>query len=132
MYGTLHENCHQGLLLNWTTSNVYVGQCISSVVITGKANKWVGQTHPRVDQFMKSLKDYGLPLHKAYNLAERMIMMPQRNMIVYTFDSPQERVQFQLVPMAEWQAYTRGHRAIDKQGNPTRRPRPVRVPVEEV
>lgn len=127
MYGDLHENCHQKRLLDWTEAGVYVPQCISPVVITGKANKYVGETHPRIHRYMKSLVEYGLPLHKAYEVEERMIMMPQRRMKVYTFDSPRERVRFQLVPMAEWQAYAAGMRAIDAQGNPTRRPRPVRV-----
>ena len=66
-----------------------------------------------------------------YEVEERMIMMPQRRVKVYTFDSPRERVRFRLVPMAEWQSFAAGMRAIDAQGQPTRRPRPVRVLAEE-
>lgn len=130
MYGDLHENCHQGLLLKWSTAGIYVPQCISPKVITGTANRWVGQTHPRIHRYMKSLVDYGLPLHSAYDLAERMIMMPQYNVTIRTFDSPRFRVQFQLVSPEEWQAYSTGQRAIDVRGRPTRRPRPVRVVFE--
>ena len=54
-------------------------------------------------------------------------MMPQRRVRAFTFDSPQERVRFELVSAREWRAYAAGHRAVDSEGNPTRRPRPVRV-----
>ena len=58
-------------------------------------------------------------------------MMPQRRVRAFTFDSPQERVRFELVSAREWRAYAAGQRAVDAQGNPTRRPRPVRVLVAE-
>ena len=128
MYSQLHANLHIDKIKQFSETGWYKPQCIRSFEVKGSADKWyTNQIHPRIDNPMKSLVDYGLPLHKAYEHAEKMIMMPHSSISLYTFDSPTERVTYDLVSMATWQQHTVHPIAMDSQGRATRRPRPTRV-----
>ena len=52
-----------------------------------KGSQWL-----RVDASMKSLADYQLELHAPYEVAEKQLRFPQRWWVLYTFDSPHQRV----------------------------------------
>ena len=106
------------------SESVFVPECLYQHTVQRgeQANtEWM-----RVARFMKGLAEYGLPKYVEYNMYERNIMFPQRLVQLRTFDSPNQRVAYQLVSVPEWQAHLRNPTAMDVEGNPTRRPIPVR------
>lgn len=130
IFGPIHANLHIDKIIALSDDGIYQPQCYSPYAAQSKdPTKWYhNKVHQRIHSPMLSLAEYGLPLHPDYEPAERAIMSPQRRMMLYTFDSPNQRVEFATVPAAEWQAFTAGQRAIDENGRPTRRPRPERIP----
>lgn len=106
------------------SESVFVRECLYEHTV--KSGLYANSKWMRVARFMKGLAEYGLPTYVQYNMYERNIMFPQRLVQLRTFDSPNQRVAYQLVSAPEWQAHRRNPTAMDAQGNPTRRPIPVR------
>ena len=111
-------------LSQWS-QRTYVDACLFTHTVggTGAAanTQWV-----RVKANMLSLRDYGLPMHPAYDEHEVRLLMPQYEWQLYTFDSPNQRVGFRAVLPETWAGYLASQHAAPL-GTAIRRPRPERL-----
>jgi hypothetical protein len=111
-------------LTDWSR-RTYVDQCLytHSVAGTGAAagTRWI-----RVKAKMLSLREYNLAMHPAYDEHENRLLRPHREWLLYTFDSPQARVQFKAPSPSDWQSFLAARHAVPL-GAVVRRPAPERL-----
>ena len=135
MFANLHANLHIHKIIEVYDKRTYQPQCYSPYAAQSKdPTKWYHNlVHQRIHNPMKSLAEYGLPMHPAYEPEERKIMFPQRRVQLHTFDDPSgPRVAYRVASAAEWEAYDATPTwaaTMDAYGNRGRlgRPGPERV-----
>lgn len=133
IYANLHANLHIGKIIALSDDGIYQPQCYSPYTSHAKdPTKWYHNlTHQRIHNPMKSLAEYGLPLHPEYEPEERKIMFPSRRVQLHTFEDPNgPRVAYKVASVAEWETYdTAPSVTMDAYGNRGRlgRPGPERV-----
>lgn len=110
-------------LTTWS-QRIFVPQCLYTHTVAGSGaaagTKWV-----RVKAKMLSLREYGLPMHREYDVHEYRLLAPQREWMLYTFDSPAARVKYTAVSPEGWASYLAAQHAVPL-GATARRPRPER------
>jgi hypothetical protein len=114
-------------ILTMWSERTYVPACLYKSTVGGDGPS-AGTTWIRVKAKMLSLKQYGLPMHPAYDVDEKAILFPQQAWNLYTFNSPLVRVTYQGVTMSTWDAYLATKKCISL-GMVARRPRPEVLPV---
>tara|TARA_B100001057_G_scaffold492543_1_gene585131 strand:+ start:1031 stop:2218 length:1188 start_codon:yes stop_codon:yes gene_type:complete len=112
-------------LTDWST-RTFVEQCVDDTLVGGKS-EYAGTYMKRVSTKMKSLSEYGLTMHKAYDEHERKLLYPSRAWNLYTFDSPNERVEFASPSPEDWKVYMYSTEAAMRKGGTAPRPGPYRV-----
>jgi len=110
-------------LTDWS-QRTFVPQCLYTHTVAGSGAA-AGTTWIRVKAKMRSLREYGLPLHRQYDVHETRLLAPQREWMLYTFDSPATRIKYTAVAPDEWAAYLAAQHAVPL-GSVVRRPRPSR------
>ena len=108
-------------LSTWA-QRTFVPQCLFTHTVAGSGAA-AGTTWIRVKAKMLSLREYGLPLHREYDVHETRLLTPQRQWMLYTFDSPTTRVKYTAVSAENWAAYLAAQHAVPL-GATVRRPRP--------
>ena len=110
-------------LTDWSL-RTYVPQCLFTQTVGGlgaaAGTQWI-----RVKAKMLSLRAYGLPMHAVYEPDEAKLLYPQRAWNLYTFDSPDARVNYESVSERAWQAHLAAQLAAPL-GAAVKRPAPER------
>ena len=91
-------------LTDWSQSTFHE-KCIYTHVVQSLSEKWNNTEWKRVHAKMHSLQQYGFDLHRPYDEHEVRFMFPQREWMLFTFDSPNERVSFRAITPQDWQAF---------------------------
>ena len=110
-------------LTDWS-KRTFVQECLYEHSVNGgplSGSKWT-----RVKQKMDSLSGLGLRMHRSYDSDEVALLKPQREWNLYTFDSPDKRVEHKAVSQSDWEAYKV---ALASVSDPklVRRPRPEQM-----
>lgn len=92
----------------------------------GGSGEFAGTQWIRVQANMLSLRECGLPMHPPYDAHEIRLLMPQREWMLYAFDSPTVRIGFRAVTIDAWNAYLHGKCSAPPDST-VLRPRPERV-----
>tara|TARA_B110000046_G_scaffold108929_1_gene116191 strand:+ start:326 stop:1480 length:1155 start_codon:yes stop_codon:yes gene_type:complete len=74
---------HATYLADWSRET-FVDKCLVEHTITSKSQKpetaqWNGHKTRRVKAHMRSLKEYGLPLHREYTESEKAVLFPSKS-----------------------------------------------------
>ena len=111
---------HFAQLSVWS-KRTFAPECL--VEHTIKQGTCKGMTFVRVNHQMKSLRAYGLPMHRGYDEPEKALLFPNRELYLRSFDHPNKRKRYLLPTEDEWHTYTCSNENVSG-GKLARRPRP--------
>lgn len=117
-YGNFPRNFDR--LRDWS-QDTFAPVCLHKHTIKSGARS--GEQPMRVPATMKSLREYALPMHRAYDEHEIALLFPQRELKLHTFGS-KKRSRFVLPTEEAWASHKRA-KALAPEGAAVVRPKPT-------